>query len=249
MPRGNNTYKMDLEVDRKEITKLHLQGYSQHAIAAKVGRTQGSISKSLKAMREKLHKESMENMGEARAIQEARLEAILKEYWTLYNAESMEHPEQAMAGALKTVTELSKLLGVNMPTTQIIDQTVSISNEAPDPGDLAAKLASVFGTTDIVDGEVVADSVLPAPSDTMDGVEASVAAADNDNAEVLGDGVEVADSDPAPAPCNDPASLDPTGLAEELAAQYTTPATPTPPPGVVASPTSRYALRRQRSAS
>lgn len=142
--RGRPT-RADLEhlaVRREWVERLWLAGYSQRAIAEKVGITVGTVGADLRLIRQALRERvGGQHLQEERDQALARLEQVLADVAEDQDSEAPKMKAyEAMRIRLRTLEQIARLRGLNTPTQVEI---------VPPMGE---------GDDEIVDGEVVEEA-------------------------------------------------------------------------------------------
>ena len=82
--RGRRRSKSELARDRRRIADLYLQGWTQTAIANKIGIHQPAVSRDLKALQKAWLASALIDLNNAKAKELAKVDKLEREYWVAW---------------------------------------------------------------------------------------------------------------------------------------------------------------------
>jgi DNA-binding CsgD family transcriptional regulator len=135
--------EVENETVRGEILRLRRQGYVYREIAERVGRSIGSVHRTVQRAMAEAKRENREEADDLADAQIERLQAILTKLWPLAYPESGNPDMDAVDRVLKIEQRIAALRGLDAPARTINDHNVTgrhliiATDEPGDPADHA----------------------------------------------------------------------------------------------------------------
>jgi len=89
---NKNRKKIDIERDRRNISRMYLQGMLQAEIAEELGVSQSTVSRDLSYIQKQWQQERINNVDERKRIELAKIDNLELEYWEAWK-HSLENAE------------------------------------------------------------------------------------------------------------------------------------------------------------